>query len=172
MFNGWENFYLLIGTASATLIGLLFVVATLTSGLDRSRIMRGVGLYLTPTVFHFAVILTISALAMARHPAAWLISAVLGATALAGLAGAVRSCIGIRARTAGMPLPHWSDFWLYGALPAAFYLALAAIAIASATRAGWVAWATPALLLGLLLLGIRNAWDLVTSMAPARRRDV
>jgi hypothetical protein len=63
--QGWDNFYYLIGSAGAGLIGLLFVVMTLTAGRERSRILRGAGLYMTPTVVHFGVVLAISAIAMA-----------------------------------------------------------------------------------------------------------
>jgi len=37
MFEGWDNYFVLLGTASAGLIGLLFVVITLTSNFERSR---------------------------------------------------------------------------------------------------------------------------------------
>ena len=61
MLQGWDNFYYLIGSAAASLIGLLFVVMTLTAGRERSRILRGVGLYMMPTVVHFGVVLSVSA---------------------------------------------------------------------------------------------------------------
>ena len=47
--QGWDNFYYLIGSAAAGLIGLLFVVMTLTAGRDRSRIVRAaLVIYMTP----------------------------------------------------------------------------------------------------------------------------
>ena len=65
MFEGWDNFYLMIGPAAVGLIGLLFVVVTLTAGFERSRAIRGQALYLTPTALHFAMVMVISAVAMA-----------------------------------------------------------------------------------------------------------
>ena len=41
MFRDWENYYLLIGSAARALIGLMFVVTTLTAGIDASRVSRG-----------------------------------------------------------------------------------------------------------------------------------
>ena len=61
---GWDNFYYLIGSAAGGLVGLMFVVVTLTAGRDRSITLRAADLYLTPTVAHFAVVLTISAVAL------------------------------------------------------------------------------------------------------------
>ena len=57
MFEGWDNYFVLTGTASGGLIGLLFVVVTLTSGLERGRALRASGIYMTPTLVHFAVVL-------------------------------------------------------------------------------------------------------------------
>ena len=52
MFHGWENYYLLIGSAAAALIGLMFVVVTLTAGRDRDEVERGKQLYTSPIVWH------------------------------------------------------------------------------------------------------------------------
>ena len=65
MFEGWDNFYLMLGPAAVGLIGLLFVVVTLTAGFDRSKAIRGQALYLTPTALHFGMVMVISAIAMA-----------------------------------------------------------------------------------------------------------
>src|ERR1700720_3985891 len=62
MFRDWANYYLLIGSAAGALIGLMFVVTTLTAGLDASRVSRGAKVYITPVVFHFSVVLIVSAI--------------------------------------------------------------------------------------------------------------
>jgi hypothetical protein len=49
------------------------------------------------------------------------------------------------------------------------YLGLAVAAAGVWARAAWATQALAGLLLSLLLLGIRNAWDLVSTMAPGRR---
>lgn len=167
MFSGWDNFYFLIGSAAAGLIGLLFVVVTLTAGFERSRALRGASLYMTPTALHFALVLTMSAVAVAPGLSSLTSEALLGLAAITGLANAARACIGI----AGPSIdpdnqPHWSDFWAYGAAPAAIYLGLCANVVALALGLPWAAEANAALALGLLLVGIRNAWDLVTWIAP------
>lgn len=167
-FQSWDGFYALTGTASASLIGLLFVVATLARGRDDPHAERGVALYTTPTVFHFAVVLAVSAMALAPKASAWLETIALGAVAVAGVLYAGARAAAIR-RGKDSPLaPHWSDFWFYGAAPTGIYVALALTAA--------MAWAAPRrapygvamLLLALLLVAIRNAWDLVTFLAPKR----
>lgn len=173
MFHGWDNYFFMLGSAAASLIGLLFVVVTLTHGFDRNQALRASGIYMTPLAVHFAVVLSVSAVALAPGLDAGKSAVVLAIGALVGLGNAIRTCLGIPAlaRTTGNP-PHWSDFWYYGAAPAVIYLALGAIAAAVGAGAAWAATATAALLLVLLLVGIRNAWDLVTWMAPGPPPDM
>ena len=167
--QGWDNYYYLVGSAAAGLIGLLFVVMTLTAGRERSGILRGATLYMTPTVVHFASVLSISALSLAPGLPVAARGIAVGIFALAGLAVAIRACVGIARPRKSAEAPHWSDFWCYGAAPVALYLALAAvIAVSTTARPPWAPHALAGLLLALLLLGIRNAWDLVTWIAPAR----
>ena len=157
-----------MGSAAAGLIGLLFVVVTLTSGRDRSQTERGASLYLTPTALHFAVVLSISAVAIMPRLTGQTEAALFGLGALIGLANAIRSTLGIRTPRPDMEAPHWSDFWMYGAIPVTVYLGLSVSCIALWAREPWAAHAMAWMLLTLLLVSIRNAWDLVTWIAPMR----
>src|SRR5581483_8550622 len=65
VFQGWANFYLMTGSASAGLTGLLFVVVTLLQVRERSQTLWGAAIYMTPTVLSFAVVLSVSAVATA-----------------------------------------------------------------------------------------------------------
>ena len=167
MFHGWDNYFFMLGSAAASLIGLLFVVVTLTQGFDRNQALRASGIYMTPLAVHFAVVLSVSAIALAPGLDAGKSAVVLEIGALVGLGNAIRTCLGIPAlaNTTGNQ-PHWSDVWFYGVAPAVIYVALGVIAAAVGAGAAWAATATAALLLVLLLVGIRNAWDLLTWMAP------
>ncbi|GAC1334535.1 MAG: hypothetical protein NVSMB26_17420 [Beijerinckiaceae bacterium] len=168
MFREWDNFYLLIGSAAAALIGLLFVVATLTSGREQTTASRGVKLFLTPTVFHFAVVLVISAVTMAPGLRESAVGVFVGAWALVGLV--YTTPIAVTLHRGNPPeIPHWSDFWCYGAAPVALYLCLAATAATITAALPLAAYALAGFLLALLLIGIRNAWDLVTWLAPRRQ---
>jgi len=172
MFYSWESFYVILGSAAAGLIGLLFVVVTLTGGSrDRSRTLRAVSIYMTPTVVNFALVLSTSAVAVAPFRTPMMTELVLGIGGLVALANASWACVAMRNPTPGAEPPHWTDFWLYGLTPLAICLALVISDIALWATAGWAATAIALLMLGLLLLGIRNAWDLVTWMAPQRGAD-
>ena len=164
MFAGWNNFFFMVGSSGGGLIGLLFVVITLTAGSDRPQAAQGERIYLTPTAMHFAVVLTMSAVAIAPDLPRWLTAVLLGLIALVGLFHAARICIA----TARGVTPHWSDFWMYGAGPTAIYLGLVAAAVAVAAGWPWAVRGLAALLLTLLVTAIRNAWDLITWIAPKK----
>src|SRR5216684_3395553 len=55
----WHDFYLLIGTASATLIGLMFVAASIASSTMTEQSKAGLQAFFSPTVVHFAAVLII-----------------------------------------------------------------------------------------------------------------
>lgn len=164
MFHDWDSFYLLIGGAAGAMISLLFVVATLTSGVEQEGAARGVDIYTTPTVFHFGVVMVLSAVASvpALHERA--VGAVAALCGLAGLAYAVVSTWRIRTGEA----PHWSDIHFYGCLPAALYALMLAAAAAVWLGDPLAAYLYGFGLLALILLSIRNAWDLVTWLAPRK----
>ena len=165
MFQAWENFYLIIGPSAAALIGLLFVVATLTSSLDRAKIARSNSLYMTPVVFHFAVVMVLSAAASIDSLPRQAMAVLAGACAVAGFVHAARICFAIQTRDTS-EANHWSDIHCYGGVPAALYAFLAGAAGAIWIGAPEAANLLGFTLLGLLLIAIRNAWDLVTFLAP------
>lgn len=161
MFAGWDSFYLLVGGAAGALIGLLFIVVTLIHGSDAELKLRAASVYMTPTVAHLAMVLLLSALSTAPgipiHPT----GVIFGGCALVCLAFTARALFMFV--TKAVQASHWSDLWGYGVLPFAACLGLAA-----AVAAIW--WAPAAVaargiaasVVFLLLIAIRNAWDLVT----------
>ena len=167
MFERWHDFYILVGSAAGALIGLLFIVVTLTAGsADRERALRGSSLYMTPAVVQFTAALLISAIAAAPISpiTVRLLLLVLGlATSLYAAINVVRMF-----GAEDFKPTHWSDPIWYAIAPLMGYLALVA-----ADVIGWL-WPTDwPLAVGVmavvfLLCGIRNAWDLVTWIAPGR----
>lgn len=168
MSPGWSNFYFLIGSAAAGLIGLMFVVVTLTAGGERSRSLRGAAIYLTPTIVHFAAVFSISAITQAPSVTPSEAEAAMGVIALAGLACCLRSAHGILRAPQGFEAPHWSDFWFYAGAPATLYLFLLLTAVGIGEHWPWSAKIMAGILLILVLLAIRNAWDTITWIAPSR----
>ena len=83
----WQNFYVLIGTAAATLTGLMFVVITLIAG-ARVRVSSASGViaaFSTPTIVHFCTALLIAAILSAPWQVLWNAGLLLGLSGLGGV---------------------------------------------------------------------------------------
>jgi hypothetical protein len=160
----WQNFYVIIGTAAATLTGLLFVVITLISGaLGRvSSPWSGIRVFSTPNVLHFGAALLIAALLSAPWPALWPAGLLVG---LAGLGGVIYVFIvlwEVRHRLSyHLVLSDW--LW-YTLLPLLAYSALLVGGILLPISAALALFVIAAGTLLLVIMGIRNAWDVVTYM--------
>lgn len=165
MFEGWQDYYLLIGTAAAALIGLLFVVVTLTTGRELSSIERGQKLYMSPILFHLGGILLLSGLGLSPVVTPELFGAASGLVALIGFVACVRIARGIHY----VPVADTKvyDMWWYGIIPAGAYLLLLAASAALARwPTEWTLTAVAAMLMAQLLISIHSVWDLVTYLAP------
>jgi CBS domain containing-hemolysin-like protein len=57
--EAWRNFYMLLGTAAATLTGLMFVVVSLGPQQIGARTATGVRAFVTPTVVYFTTVLVV-----------------------------------------------------------------------------------------------------------------
>jgi len=55
--NGWENFYVIVGSSAGALIGLQFVVITLIAESPALRMEEAGAAFATPTIVHFGVVL-------------------------------------------------------------------------------------------------------------------
>jgi hypothetical protein len=161
MFGDWENFYLIVGGAAGALIGVMFVVTTLSAGLEQNRASRGARVYITPIVFHFAIVLIVSAIAVTPGLPIEAIAAVVGLCALLGLTYSLVTTMRIFA-IQDLDLPDWEDKIFYGILPAIVYLSLAGAAAAVWFAPMMAALSIAIVMLAILLVGIRNAWDLAT----------
>jgi hypothetical protein len=169
MFRDWEDFYLIIGSGAGALIAVMFVVATLMAGLESRTVSRGARVFFTPIVFHFAMVLVVSAIAVVPELSPRAVGVIVALCALVGLVYSAATTIRVFQPSPDNP-PHWSDKYFYGLLPAAVYLGLACAAGAVWRSPGGAAYAIGALMLVLLLIGIRDAWDLGTYLLQ-RERD-
>jgi hypothetical protein len=165
MFEGWGEFYLLAGTAASVLIGLLFVVVTLMQDRPRATVLSGSKLYMGPIVLHVSFVLVLSAAALSHGVTAAEFAIVSGAVAIWGFARGIFVTRGIRS-FAGPDAPHWTDAWCCGVIPAALYLLLGVVASGFWTEQAWAPHGVAAVIVALLLVSIRNEWDLVIWLAP------
>lgn len=168
MLAAWETYYVIVGSSGGALIGLQFVVITLIAD-NRRRTTEGeLHAFGTPTVVHLAGALLVSALMTVPWHTARTLSIGI---ALIGLAGVGYSSIVIRrARRQKGYKPVLEDWVWYVAVPAVIYAGLttAAVLMRNGSPAGLFAIAGAAL--GLLLIGIRNAWDTVTHLVVSEPR--
>jgi hypothetical protein len=165
----WHDFYTLIGAASATLVGLIFVAASIGAEVFTLAHQAGVRSFLSPTVVHFTAILVVCLLA-SMPTQTW---AVLGA---------LQTCVG----AIGLVYSGWVwrrmmkhgiaasidtiDRLWYALLPIPAYL-LVIVAGVSLCKQSWFSLDVLAsALILLLLIGIRNAWDMTVWIIDRRRQ--
>lgn len=170
MFEDWGDYFFMIGSSAAALIGLMFVVVTLTAGHGREEVERGKHLYTSPIVWHLGVVLVLSGAAIAPATGARAFGLIGGALALLGIGIGLRCAIGI-ARRPGAPDAAGFDMFWYGVAPTIVYLGLAAATFGILSARPWAAAAVAADLMALLLVSIHAEWDLVTYLAPIAGRS-
>ena len=162
----WGNFYVIIGSAAATLTGLVFVVITLIAQV-RVRVSSpsdGIAVFSTPNVVHFGAALLIAATLSAPWQALWYAALLLG---LAGLGGMTYVIIVLRrARHRQADYQAVMEDWLwYTVFPLVSYIALVVAAIMLPGNPVPALFVIAAGTMLLLFIGIHNAWDTVTYVA-------
>jgi hypothetical protein len=155
----WHDFSLLVGTAAATLVGLMFVAASIGASVFIEKDRAAMKAFISPTVVHFTTVLVIAVLSLIpTHE--W--HTLAGLLAVVALASAIYSAnlwiqlfihrrfnIDIVDRLFYAAIPLVGDLLL---LLAAFFLLRQSETGLDLLAAGQIT---------LLLAGIRNAWDMM-----------
>jgi hypothetical protein len=157
----WNEFYVLIGTAGATLLGLLFVAVSLGTGFLTSDHAAPTRAFYSPVVIHFTSVFFVSAIALFPAHRTIFFTSLIGATALIGTLVSVVVTIQLVSRSW---TEYLQDYLAYGLLPAIAYVALAAAALMIFKEMDYALDVLAAALLLLLIVNIRNVWDLMLSM--------
>jgi hypothetical protein len=160
-FAGWENFYVIMGSAAGALIGLQFVVITLIAG--RPGVVgqgQASGAFATPTVVHFGTVLLLSGIMSAPWHGIVSAAVLWGLMSLAGIVYEVTVFRGMRMQSIYTPV--FEDWLFHVLLPIAAYATLAGSAYAICFRVPGAMFGIGAATLLLLFVGIHNAWDAVT----------
>lgn len=167
--EGWENFYVIVGSSAGALIGLQFVVLTLIAG---RRIDRGAAqasnAFTTPSVVHFGVVLLLSAVVSAPWEGIGVVAILCGAVGLSGIVYSVIVARRMRRQTAYRPV--FEDWLFYVLLPLAAYVILTGSSFAARPYTRLALFAVGAAALMLLFVGIHNAWDTVTHIVFVQTR--
>ena len=163
----WHDFYLLMGGASATLMGLTFVAVTLGPDVIAARASGAVRAFVTPIVAFFATVLVVSVVLLIPllMPAA--ASALLALTGATGLIYIPSTNAQAEWRKNKFGIDDW--IWYIG-LPLLGYAVILFSAVAWWRTLVWAPYAIAAAILCLLLAGIRDAWDLVIALALERQK--
>lgn len=165
---GWQNFYVIIGAAAATLTGLMFVATTLIGGMrtEAASMRAGFEAFATPILVQFSISLLVAVILSAPWGALWQAGLLL---VLTGLGGVALIVIALRW---GRRQPRYeasrADWIWYRSAPVLAYLALIVAGIvlpASPAPALFVIGGATAL---LVFVGIRNAWDSISYLAIER----
>jgi hypothetical protein len=165
----WHDFYLLVGTAGATLLALLFVAVSLGAGfLTDERRRTATRTFMSPVVMHFTSVFFVSAIALLPWHHGSSLAALVGVTAVIG---AVTSLV-ITIQVVRTDMTSYvEDYLAYGLLPCLGYLALLAAAVSIYLEKDFGLDALAGALLLLAIVSIRNAWDLTLTMARRQRRQ-
>lgn len=167
--SAWQSFYVIVGSSAAALIGIQFVVITLIGNMRKPVTIDAISAFGTPTVVHLTSVLLVSAIMSVPWPSLFPTSIML---AMCGIGGLGYGAIVIRrARRQTYYQPDWADWLWYTLLPCSVYTALTTIALLLRTAPLPAMFVIGAAALGLLLIGIHNAWDTVTHIVVVRLHD-
>jgi hypothetical protein len=163
MLTEWHEFYGLLGSAAAALVALLFVAVSIATDVlttdPESR--RNTATYMTPVVFHYANILFLSLIVLIPTQTWESFGIVIAAASI----GSFGYSLFVMLRVHRNSISDLSDRLGYGAVPMLCYTAglVSSWLILKEEPAGLDVLAAAAL--ALLVVNIRNAWDLMLSLA-------
>lgn len=168
--DGWENFYVIVGSSAGALIGLQFVVLTLIANRPVTKGEAQAGdAFTTPSVVHFAVVLLLSAVISAPWGGLGAVSVLWGLVGLGGIAYVALVVRRLRRQTVYQPV--FEDWLFHALLPFAAYVMLVVSGIAARAWSRTALFIVAAAALLLLFIGIHNAWDTVTHLVFVRERE-
>lgn len=162
--HGWQNFYTLLGEASATLTGLMFVAASLGARLINDEDDPKVRTFLTPTVVHFSLVLLLAALMNVPTQTRAALTAQFAVLGLIGAGYSLSHLPRLRGFQHDGSLDRQTWAWNL-ALPllGALWLAGAALGLGRSVSVALDAAAVGALL--LVMVGLHNAWNVTLRLA-------
>jgi hypothetical protein len=168
MLYGRDNFYIMAGTAGATLTGLLFVIITLSTHLSSSGIAHGARAFLTPTLVHFGSVLLQSLVVLVPWSSAWPAGVILGLCGLVGLVYLMD--VDFKRRKVQFVSLQLLDWIPYAGILALANLNLIAGAIGMIAEKSFAPYCLAGAITLFLFAGIYGAWDLTSWIV--KNRDV
>ncbi len=169
--GAWQTFYVLVGTASATLIGLMFVAITFGASLVTRETSFSARAFLDPTFTHFVQVLFTACLITIPTLGPNVLGALLLAISALRTGALFRVYGHMRAAQRTYHDIELSD-WLTGiAIPLLCFLLLGATGAAFFEGHSRAFDALAIVTIAILLNGVYGAWELIIWMAVARARS-
>jgi hypothetical protein len=169
--HAWHDFHVLVGTASATLVGLMFVTGSIGAQVFTEKNRAAMRAFISPTVVHFSAILFICIVAAIPSQTWRTLGALLLAGGAAGIAYSARVWVQLFiGRSFDVDVV---DRMFYALIPLLGYLLVLLSALLLLAQSTLSLDALAAALITLLLAGIRNAWDMtmwIVIRAPVTER--
>lgn len=165
----WHEFYGVLGSASATMIGLLFVAASVGSGAFARNRTAGLRMFLSASLVHFGSILAACLIVIAPIDSARVLGMMVGAGGMFGLAYSCAALRGVVRDGISAKIDREDRVW-YGLMPIVGYACEAVSGLALATRLDLGCEALAASMGVLLVVAVHNAWD-ITIWSVMRDRN-
>ena len=157
----WHEFYLLVGTAAATVLALLFVAVSLGAGYLTSQHQAPTRTFMSPVVIHFTSVFFLSAVCLVPSHGPVFFAVLIAGTAVVGVVVSIVISVWVVRTEMTQYLP---DYFAYGLLPVGAYLALLVASIMIYLGRDYALEVLAGGLLLLAIVNVRNAWDLTLSM--------
>jgi hypothetical protein len=168
--QAWHDFFLLTGTAAATLLGLVFVAASIAASIPNEKLgnadSRSRSLWILPILYAFVRVLVVSALGVipGQTPTSFgYVLSVLAVVDLGRMAWVTRGMVEFHRTRERFSAGDWGWYVLYPSL-ATLFVAATGVSLA----AGWGVVPVQLLAAGMLLhlvIGVHNAWELADWLA-------
>jgi hypothetical protein len=150
----WHDFYVLVGTAGATLVALLFVAISLGAGFLTDKRANATRAFFSPVVVHFTAVFFISAVGLFPAHKPVVFATLVGGCAAVGIAISFFTTVQLLRNS-------WTKFLedhlAYGLLPLISYAALLVAAAMILKEHEYALLVLAFALLTLLIVNIRNA---------------
>lgn len=154
----WQNFYFMIGSAAATLMGLLFVALSVGAGRASADSILSVRAFVTPTYSYFFAVLIVAAIMLIPSETFYSLGCLLGLFGLGNI-GYTLLQFGrlLQHHQQKQPLDpdHWFWFFLF---PMLSYLLVAGSALGILNDALPYFNGVAVGVIILLVISLRNAW--------------
>jgi hypothetical protein len=167
MLQRWHDFFILTGTAAATLLGLVFVAGSIAATIPNEKLgdIETRSLWVTPIVAAFIRVLVVSTLGVIPDQSATSFGYFLSIFAVLDLGRMMWITRGMREVHMSQAKLTAGDWWWYVIFPLLATLSVAAAAFALAAGQSLPAQVLAVGLIGHLVIGVHNTWELVDWLA-------